>query len=192
MIYMWFTCINYYKLAVEKDRDSIFTTMWKPGSKTIYFQISCRHTCLKHMEGSLQNNYGLTTAQYGRQMIRTLEFKNLLNSPIFLTMATSSRNDQTCFLMAVIIIVYSLKHEQECFIRCAIFFFRWMWTSGLSYECWDEGTSYSIVYSQHSFYFILFYLLCHHTYTFIGWETTTAIANYSGPNSYTETIYKVY
>ena len=98
MIYMWFIGINYYKLAVEKDRDSIFTTMWKPGSKTIYFQISCRHTCLKHMEGSLQNNYGLTTAQYGRQMIRTLEFKNLLNSPIFLTMATSSRNDQTCML----------------------------------------------------------------------------------------------
>ena len=27
MIYMWFTGINYYKLAVEKDRDSIFTTM---------------------------------------------------------------------------------------------------------------------------------------------------------------------
>ena len=25
MIYMWFTGINYYKLAVEKDRDSIFT-----------------------------------------------------------------------------------------------------------------------------------------------------------------------
>ena len=23
MIYMWFTGINYYKLAVEKDRDSI-------------------------------------------------------------------------------------------------------------------------------------------------------------------------
>ena len=34
MIYMWFTGINYYKLAVEKDRDSIFTTIttiWKPG-----------------------------------------------------------------------------------------------------------------------------------------------------------------
>jgi hypothetical protein len=35
MIYMWFTGINYYKLAVEKDRDSIFTTVnttiWKPG-----------------------------------------------------------------------------------------------------------------------------------------------------------------
>ena len=30
MIYMWFTGINYYKLAVEKDRDFIFTTMWKP------------------------------------------------------------------------------------------------------------------------------------------------------------------
>ena len=26
MIYMWFTGINYYKLAVEKDRDSVFTT----------------------------------------------------------------------------------------------------------------------------------------------------------------------
>ena len=33
MIYMWFTSINYYKLAVEKDRDSIFTTIWKPGFK---------------------------------------------------------------------------------------------------------------------------------------------------------------
>jgi hypothetical protein len=36
MIYMWFTGINYYKLAVEKDRDSIFTTItiiWKPGLK---------------------------------------------------------------------------------------------------------------------------------------------------------------
>ena len=34
MIYMWFTGINYYKLAVEKDRDSIFTsitTISKPG-----------------------------------------------------------------------------------------------------------------------------------------------------------------
>ena len=34
MIYMWFTGINYHKLAVEKDRDSIFTTIttiWKPG-----------------------------------------------------------------------------------------------------------------------------------------------------------------
>ena len=31
MIYMWFTGINYYKLAVEKDRDSIFTTIWKLG-----------------------------------------------------------------------------------------------------------------------------------------------------------------
>jgi hypothetical protein len=27
MIYMWSTGINYYKLAVEKDRDSIFTTI---------------------------------------------------------------------------------------------------------------------------------------------------------------------
>jgi hypothetical protein len=31
MIYMWFTDINYYKLAVEKYRDFIFatiTTIW--------------------------------------------------------------------------------------------------------------------------------------------------------------------
>jgi hypothetical protein len=37
MIYMWFTGINYYKLAVEKDRDFIFTTIttiWKPGLLT--------------------------------------------------------------------------------------------------------------------------------------------------------------
>jgi hypothetical protein len=33
MIYMWFTGINYHKLAVEKDRDSIFTTIRKPGLK---------------------------------------------------------------------------------------------------------------------------------------------------------------
>jgi hypothetical protein len=28
MIYMWFTGINYYKLAVETDRDSIFTIIF--------------------------------------------------------------------------------------------------------------------------------------------------------------------
>ena len=27
MMYMWFTGVNHYKLAVEKDRDSIFTTI---------------------------------------------------------------------------------------------------------------------------------------------------------------------
>jgi hypothetical protein len=31
MIYMWFTGINYYKLGVKKDRDSIYTAIWKPG-----------------------------------------------------------------------------------------------------------------------------------------------------------------
>jgi hypothetical protein len=31
MIYMWFTGINNYKLAVEKDRDSIFTTITPLG-----------------------------------------------------------------------------------------------------------------------------------------------------------------
>ena len=33
MIYKWFTGINYYKLAVEKDLDSIFTTILKDYSK---------------------------------------------------------------------------------------------------------------------------------------------------------------
>ena len=34
MIYMWFTGIDYYKLAVEKDRDvTIITTLQKPGLK---------------------------------------------------------------------------------------------------------------------------------------------------------------
>ena len=36
MIYMWFPGMNYYKLAFEKDRDSIFTTIWKPGLSTRY------------------------------------------------------------------------------------------------------------------------------------------------------------
>ena len=34
MISMWCTGINYYNLAVEKDRDSVFTTVatiWTPG-----------------------------------------------------------------------------------------------------------------------------------------------------------------
>jgi hypothetical protein len=38
MIYMWFTSKNYYNLAVEKDRDSIFTTVtpiWNPGTSNI-------------------------------------------------------------------------------------------------------------------------------------------------------------
>jgi hypothetical protein len=50
MICMWFTGTNYYKLAVEKDRDSIFTTItivWKPSltnqnkvlSNIVYLQL---------------------------------------------------------------------------------------------------------------------------------------------------------
>jgi hypothetical protein len=42
MIYMWFTGINYYKLAVEKDRDSTFTTIttiWKPGFRKLWIEI---------------------------------------------------------------------------------------------------------------------------------------------------------
>ena len=51
MIYMWFTGINYYKLAVEKDRDSIFTTMhddriWKPGFTIASLQPKHRYCVL--------------------------------------------------------------------------------------------------------------------------------------------------
>jgi hypothetical protein len=35
MIYMWFPGINYYKLAVEKDRDSIFTTIATIGNQAL-------------------------------------------------------------------------------------------------------------------------------------------------------------
>ena len=41
MIYTSFTGLNYYKLAVEKDRDSISTTItiiWKLGLTTVYTQ----------------------------------------------------------------------------------------------------------------------------------------------------------
>ena len=31
MISTWFTGKNYYNMAVEKDRDIIFTTILKPG-----------------------------------------------------------------------------------------------------------------------------------------------------------------
>jgi hypothetical protein len=51
---MWFTGINYYKLAIEKDRDFIFTTItttWKPGlAKSVYEQVESfktrRNACL--------------------------------------------------------------------------------------------------------------------------------------------------
>ena len=54
MIYVWFTGINYYKLAVEKDRDSIFTTItliWKPcfRRKVKYYS--------SHLKGSVDGNY---------------------------------------------------------------------------------------------------------------------------------------
>ena len=50
MIYMWFTGINYYKLAVEKDHDSIFTTMWKPGF--MINQGSTNHKARSHRLGA--------------------------------------------------------------------------------------------------------------------------------------------
>ena len=37
MIYMWFTGMNYYELAVEKESDFIFTTIWKPAFISIFY-----------------------------------------------------------------------------------------------------------------------------------------------------------
>jgi hypothetical protein len=48
---MWFTGKNYYNLAVEKDRDSIFTTVtpiWKPGTSNIYHAMS-RKDLIRHI-----------------------------------------------------------------------------------------------------------------------------------------------
>jgi hypothetical protein len=36
MIYMWFTGLNYYKLVVKKDCDSIFTTLRLYGNQVEY------------------------------------------------------------------------------------------------------------------------------------------------------------
>jgi hypothetical protein len=56
MIYMRFTGINVYKLAVEKDRDSIFTTIrtiWKPGFSKLYkmtkFPARCKKVCCEDL-----------------------------------------------------------------------------------------------------------------------------------------------
>jgi hypothetical protein len=40
--------INYYTLAVEKDHDSIFTTIWKPGFSCSRAQCIKRMTNFKH------------------------------------------------------------------------------------------------------------------------------------------------
>jgi hypothetical protein len=58
MIYMWFTGINYYKLAIEKDRDSIFTTIttiWKPGitSNSKHEQSPRKKHCLHSRDTSV-------------------------------------------------------------------------------------------------------------------------------------------
>ena len=52
MIYMWFTGINYYKLAVEKDRDSVFTTI------------------TNHMETRLQSPFPLKKNVHGQKIFR--------------------------------------------------------------------------------------------------------------------------
>jgi hypothetical protein len=74
MIYMWFTSINYYKLAVEKDRDSIFTTIWKPGFKQSRKQVQT------HIEA--RGNI-LTTHLAREDTVRQLYFKFALHNQDF-------------------------------------------------------------------------------------------------------------
>ena len=47
MIYMWFTGINYYKLAVEKDRDSILRPLRLPSS-SCYQGYSHVDSCMQY------------------------------------------------------------------------------------------------------------------------------------------------
>jgi hypothetical protein len=37
---MWFAGINYYKLAAERDRDSIVKTIWKPVLTQLIYNMS--------------------------------------------------------------------------------------------------------------------------------------------------------
>jgi 16S rRNA G966 N2-methylase RsmD len=47
MIYLWFTDINYYKLTVEKDRDSIFTTITTMHMETRFITLYSGAGCSK-------------------------------------------------------------------------------------------------------------------------------------------------
>ena len=56
MIYMWFTAINYYKLTVEKDRHSIFTTIttiWKTGFQQFFGRHDYAHFVSNQLNCSL-------------------------------------------------------------------------------------------------------------------------------------------
>jgi hypothetical protein len=55
MIYVWFRVVNYHKLSIEKDRDSIFTTITiicKPG-----FTEDVRKASFASVKGSLQKQF---------------------------------------------------------------------------------------------------------------------------------------
>ena len=51
MIYVWFTGINYYKLAVEKDRDSIFYDYTTTGPHSHMPLISSNCSSYFHCKG---------------------------------------------------------------------------------------------------------------------------------------------
>jgi hypothetical protein len=56
MIYMGLTGINYYTLAVENDRDSIFTTIWKPGFNTKRVSTRNFHSKFQSINGNTDNS----------------------------------------------------------------------------------------------------------------------------------------
>ena len=71
MIYMWFTGINYYELAVEKDRDSIFTTICRVPKRIWsrrHFERSGRQC---GAEGTIRLGVGIR----GRFFVKILKFK---------------------------------------------------------------------------------------------------------------------
>ena len=61
MIYMWLTGINYYKLAVdsyvEKDRESIFTTIREPGLRAVMSPIVSLPYLWFHLNTSVCNSF---------------------------------------------------------------------------------------------------------------------------------------
>ena len=57
MIYMWFTGINYYKLAVEQDRDVYENQKHIQGNERLRWRgSSCKGVCARHYEITLEDN----------------------------------------------------------------------------------------------------------------------------------------
>jgi hypothetical protein len=58
---MWFTGINYYKLAVEKNRHFIFTTIWKPDFYKQNTFLGERKACVRITPGPTHSPTSVTS-----------------------------------------------------------------------------------------------------------------------------------